>query len=96
MTDRPAHLSDQRDAETYQICVRGHLDAAWAARLSVPSLTHETDSTTTLRGIAADQAALHGLLQRVRDLGLTLVSVVHIDPTTNLSFNPPVNSKRPK
>ena len=78
MIYRPAQPPEQPDPVTYQICVRGHLDTGWAARLSVPSLTHETDGTTIL-GIAADQAALHGLLQRVRDLGLTLVSVIRID-----------------
>ena len=88
MSDLPAHLPEQTAAETYEIIVRGHLDARWAARLSVPSLTHETDGTTILHGIAADQAALHGLLQRVRDLGLTLVSVVRVSPAASLPFNP--------
>jgi hypothetical protein len=64
---------------TYEIRVRGHLDHRWADRLGVPSLTHESDGTTILRGIADDQAALHGLLQRIRDLGLPLISVIHLD-----------------
>lgn len=96
MTDGPAQPADQPEAETYEICVRGYLDAGWAARLAVPSLTHETDGTTVLRGIAADQAGLHGLLQRVRDLGLTLVSVMRIDPATTLPPAPPTNPRRPK
>ncbi len=95
MNDRPAHLPDLSDAETYRICVRGHLDAGWAARLSVPRLTHEPDGTTMLGGIAVDQAALHGLLQRVRDLGLTLVSVVRVDRAADLPLTPPATSRRP-
>ncbi|RYF50117.1 MAG: hypothetical protein EOO38_06430 [Cytophagaceae bacterium] len=43
-------------------------------------LSHDGDSTTTLQSIAMDQAALHGLRRRVRDLGLTLVSVLRADP----------------
>ncbi|MDB5542323.1 MAG: hypothetical protein JWQ89_4050 [Devosia sp.] len=65
---------------TYEIRLRGHLDHRWADRLGVPEITHESDGTSILRGIADDQSALHGLLQRVRDLGLQLVSVIHFDP----------------
>jgi hypothetical protein len=81
MSDPPTTPIEAHEVETYEICLRGRLDVRWAARLDVPSLTHETDGTTILRGIAADQAALHGLLQRVRDLGLTLVSVVRMGST---------------
>ena len=65
---------------TFEVRVRGHLDPPWADRLGVPSLVHESDGTTTLGGIGADQAVLHGLLRRVRDLSLPLVSVLFIDP----------------
>jgi hypothetical protein len=93
MTDRTTPPPAQPDTEIYEIRVRGHLDAHWAARLGVPSLTHETDGTTILGGIAADQAALHGLLQRIRDLGLKLVSVSRAEPTAAPSpIQPP--SKR--
>jgi hypothetical protein len=69
---------DRPEGETYEIRLRGHLDPRWAARLDVPSLTHESDGTTTLSAIGVDQAALHGLLQRVRDLGVSLISVTPI------------------
>ena len=63
---------------TYDITVQGHLDRHWAERLDVPELVHEQDGTTVLRGVMADQAALHGLLQRIRDLGVTLISVIFV------------------
>lgn len=66
----------------YDIRVRGHLDHHWAARFGVPELAHEDDGTTVLRGVTADQAALHGLLQRIRDLGITLIAVTPIQSET--------------
>ena len=52
----------------------------WAACFDGLSLTPEPDGTTLLSGLVVDQAALHGLLQKVRDLGLPLVSVTSVDP----------------
>jgi hypothetical protein len=46
------------------------------------SLTNESDGTTSIRGPVTDQAALHGLLQRLRDTGLPLISVTQLDPAT--------------
>ena len=59
----------------YIVRIAGHLDAHWSAWFSGFTLTRETDGTTTLRGIVADQAELHGLLVKVRDLGVTLLSI---------------------
>jgi ABC-type microcin C transport system duplicated ATPase subunit YejF len=59
----------------YQIRVHGHLGLHWMAWLGDPDLTHADDGTTSLRCEVADQAQLHGLLAKVRDLGLTLISV---------------------
>lgn len=85
---------DRPEGETYEIRLRGHLDPRWAARLGVPGLTHENDGTTTLRAVGADQAALHGLLQRIRDLGLTLISVIRVDAASDDASNLNPNSQR--
>jgi hypothetical protein len=62
-------------AEVYEIRVREHLDNCWANRFDGFLIQREEDGTTALVGPVADQAALHGLLMKVRDLGLTLLSV---------------------
>lgn len=64
----------------YEIRVNGHLDALWAAWFDGMSLCHESDGTTVIQGPVADQAALHGLLRKVRDLGLPLIAVRRVDP----------------
>ena len=72
-------MSDIRTSR-YEIRLRGHLDPRWAAQFEGLSLTLEPDGTTVLVGEVVDQAALHGLLRRVRDLGLPLVSVLDVEP----------------
>jgi hypothetical protein len=64
----------------YEIRLKGHLDSRWAAWFDGLSLTNENDGTTIICGPVADQAALHGLLQKIRDLGLPLISVNHLTP----------------
>lgn len=64
----------------YEIRVKGRLDARWAAWFDGLALTHSSDGTTIIHGLVADQAALHGLLQKIRDLGLPLISVNHVAP----------------
>ena len=59
----------------YEIRVRGHLAARWGAWFDGMTLAPQSDGTTVLHGPVADQAALHGLLRKVSDLGLPLVSV---------------------
>lgn len=71
---------DHHDAGHYEIRIRGHLDTRWAAWFNGLSLVHDSDGTTLIRGPVADQAALHGLLQKVRDIGLPLVSVKRVGP----------------
>ena len=59
----------------YEIRIQGHLDPRWEAWFDGLIITTEDDGTTTIHGPIADQAALHGLLQKLRDLGLPLISV---------------------
>ena len=66
-----------QDPGRYEIRVHGHLDTRWAAWFDGLTLTHGSDGTTIIEGPVADQAALHGLLQKIRDLGLPLISVNH-------------------
>jgi hypothetical protein len=70
---------------SYAIRVQGRLDPRWAAWFDGLSLTHDGDGTTTIHGPLPDQAALHGVLQRVRDVGLPLLAVVQVEgpPTTD-------------
>jgi hypothetical protein len=72
-------IGDQDDAGRYEIRVKGHLEARWAAWFDGLSLTKESDGTTVIRGSVIDQAALHGLLSKVRDLGLPLIAVTQLD-----------------
>jgi hypothetical protein len=69
------------DPTEYEIRLTGHLDPRWASWFDGMSVTPDRDGTTVLSGPVADQAALHGLLRRVRDLGLPLVSVVPVTPS---------------
>jgi hypothetical protein len=81
MTDTHASTRSPREPGQYEIRLAGHLDQRWAEWFDGLTLTHQ-GGTTVLHGAVVDQAALHGLLQKVRDLGLPLVSVtqVAIDP----------------
>lgn len=63
----------------YEIRLEGRLDARWAASFDGLVLRAEPDGTTVLRGPVVDQAALHGVLQRIRDLGLPLLSLARLD-----------------
>ncbi len=64
----------------YEIRFRGHLGPRWAAWFDGLRLTANDDGTTALRGPVVDQAALHGLLQKLRDLGITLLSLTSSAP----------------
>ena len=68
------------DPGRYEIRLKGHLDARWGAWFDGLTLTHDSDGTTIIHGPVADQAALYGLLQKTRDLGLPLISVNHVGP----------------
>lgn len=63
----------------YELRVAGLLDDSWSTWFDGMGLVREDDGTTTLRGVVTDQAALHGHLAKVRDLGTTLISVKVVD-----------------
>ena len=67
--------SNEGGGQNYEIRVKGHLAPRWADWFDGLTLTQESDGTTVLCGSVVDQAALHGLLGKVRDLGLPLVAV---------------------
>ena len=78
MTSTATH--QPRDRSWYEIRLQGRLGPRWSVWFDGLTLTSGTDGTTTLRGPVVDQAALHGLLQRLRDLGLPLISVTQVEP----------------
>ena len=64
----------------YEIRVDGHLGTRWAAWFDGLAVTSESDGTTVLHGPIVDQAALHGLLQKLRDVGIPLISLRQVPP----------------
>ncbi len=83
----------------YRIRVEGHLGSGRASWFDGLSLTNQDDGTTVMHGPLADQAALHGVLQRIRDMGLPLLSVTQVQadhpevPTTEPRY--PRSTRRP-
>ena len=80
----------------YEIRVTGLLDSRWAASFDGMRLTPERGGTTTIHGPVVDQAALHGLLRTLRDLGLSLVSVTQVDagqPYASPSASPHITGR---
>ena len=76
MSDTHPITSILDEAATYEIRLKGHLSERWAGWFGDVAIRLEEDGTTRLTCKAIDQAALHGLLRKVRDLGLPLVSVI--------------------
>ena len=72
--------TDLGKSMVYQIRIKGHLGHQWTAWFEGLTITLEEDGNTLLTGPVVDQAALHGLLKRVRDLGMSLVSVSSVQP----------------
>jgi hypothetical protein len=79
MTERQTTKGDRPEAGRYEIRLAGHLEGHWTTWFDGLALSRANDGTTVIQGAVADQATLHGLLQRVRDLGLPLVSVTRVD-----------------
>jgi hypothetical protein len=94
MNEAPAPTGGGHEAGPYEIRLKGQLETRWAAWFDGLSLSHDRDGNTLLHGFVADQAALHGLLQKVRDLGLPLISVTQIEPGQPTTPSTPTSQPR--
>ena len=80
MANESNSSNEKAEPLIYQIRVQGHLDRKWADWFSGLSITLLDNGETLLTGLVLDQAALHGLLKKVRDVGLPLVAVIRLEP----------------
>ena len=79
MSETDTSAEDHDEPGRYEIRIKGHLDDQWTAWFEGLTLTLEDNGDTLLTGPVVDQSALHGLLRKIRDLGLPLVSVIHVE-----------------
>ncbi len=86
MSNEHEHNPAVNQPEIYQIRLKGHLGREWADWFEGLTITLEEDGDTLLTGSLVDQSALHGLLKKVRDLGLPLVSVVPVQSNEYQSY----------
>ena len=75
MNERYGSTNDHYEPGLYEIRIKGHLDDKWADWFEGLTITLEDNGVTLLRGLVVDQAALYGLLRKVRDLGMPLLAV---------------------
>jgi hypothetical protein len=80
MSNEQKSEPDQDQPKVYQIRLQGHLSQRWTDWFEGLTITHEEDGDTLLRGPVVDQSALHGILKKIRNLGMPLLSVNTIDP----------------
>jgi hypothetical protein len=80
MSETDAATEEHDEPGLTQIRIKGHLDDRWADWFDGLTITLEDNGYTLLTGHGVDQAALHSLLRKVRDLSMPLVSVIHVDP----------------
>ncbi len=80
MTSIPALTENDHEPGQYEIRIKGHLDNRWSDWFEGLIITLEDNAETLLSGPVVDQAALHGLLRKVRDLGMPLISVKRVEP----------------
>ena len=80
MSATQASSEDSHEPRRYEIRLKGHLDALWGEWFEGFTITTLDNGETLLTGPVADQAALHGLLRKVRDLGMPLLSLMHVEP----------------
>lgn len=81
MSNKPSPDRGAGQPRVYQIRLKGHLSSQWTEWFEGLTITLEEDGNTLLSGTVIDQAALHGLLKKVRDLGMPLLSVNSVEPS---------------
>jgi len=79
MSDKQTYDEKHNQHQCYEIRIKGHLDDRWAGWFEGLTITLEEDGDTLLTGPVIDQAALHGLLKKMRDLGMPLLSVCPLE-----------------
>jgi len=96
MLDNQNNITDQTQPMIYEFRVRGQLDKYWIDWFGNDFIAREDEGDTVLTGPVVDQSALHGLLKKVRDLGMSLISVIHIkSQPINDSINNPETTEFP-
>jgi hypothetical protein len=73
-------MEDHDESGLYEIRLKGYLDGRWASWFEGMTITLDDNGETLLTGLVVDQAALHGVLRKVRDLGMPLISVMRMKP----------------
>jgi hypothetical protein len=92
-TPQPSAPTADRDpVPEYEIRVAGHLASRWSAWFDGLTIAGDTDGTTVIRGPVVDQAALHGLIQKLRDVGIPLISLTQVSSTT--TTEPPAQPQK--
>jgi hypothetical protein len=76
-------MAEQPEQAIYRITIKGQLDKSWAEWFENLDVINNDDGSTTLVGPIVDQPALHGILSKVRDLSLTLISLARVEPEKN-------------
>jgi hypothetical protein len=93
MSDKGSSTGTSTGGSHVEIRVKGRLEPRWTTWFDGLDVTAQPDGTTVIHGPVVDQAALFGVLQRLRDLALPLISVVHVDPAS--TYSPPAQTKEP-
>jgi hypothetical protein len=91
----PGLPDDVDESGWYEVRLSGRLDPRWSTWLDGVDVTAGANGCTVLTGYVVDQSALHGMLTRVRDIGLPLISVARVEPETGRGPKQHINPKNP-
>jgi len=92
MSEAHAPRARQDKAVIYEIRIRGHLDKEWAEWFDGLTLTYTSDGQTILTGPVADQSVLHGVLNKIWNLALALISVNQVEPDPEDKASPKIDN----